>query len=115
MLRIHILRNDLGPDDIITVRKNMSGDFVVTYADHETNIRYMFHASRENLLEYLWGIFNFLRIDEEPFEKVQIVSPVHPSIMLKVKNLTDRKVGNIMWSLRNVIYNWPQSLAASFA
>lgn len=115
MLRIHIIRK-VDPtarrecDDIITIRQNMSRDFLVNYTDHDSSVRYMFIASRDNLIEYLWSVFEFLRIDEEPFDKVQILSPVHPSILLNVRNLNDRKVRTVMKTVRQLIYNWPKLL-----
>jgi hypothetical protein len=112
MLQIHILRSDRGPDDIISIHQNLNGDFVVVYSDHESSVRYTFRGSCENIVSYLWAVFDFLRIDEEPFEKVQIVSPVHPSIMMKVRHLTDTKVRTVVNTLRNLLYNWPRSLAS---
>lgn len=112
MLRIHILRNVGGPDDIVSIHQNLNGDFVVLYCDHESSVRYTFRGSKENVITYLWAVFDFLRIDEEPFERVQIVSPVHPSIMLYVKQLTDAKVRTVMNTLRNLLHNWPRSLAS---
>lgn len=118
MLRIHIIRNidqERARDDVITIRQNMSRDFVVNYSDKESSVRYMFTASRDNLVEYLWSVFDFLRIDEEPFDKVQIVSPVHPSILMNVKTLDARKVHVIMKAIRQMINNWPHSLTAAAA
>ena len=112
MLRIHIIRKIPEKDDIITIRQNMSRDFVVTYSDRECSVRYSFVASRDNLVDYFWSVFDFLRIDEEPFEKVQIVSPVHPSIMLSVKTLTRDKVNTFMRVLRQLFNNWPHSLTS---
>lgn len=112
MLRIHIIRKIPEKDDVITIRQNLSRDFVVTYSDRECSVRYSFIASRDNLMDYFWSVFDFLRIDEEPFEKVQIVSPVHPSIMLTVKTLTRDKVNTIVRTLRQLFNNWPQSLTS---
>jgi len=111
MLRIHIIRKIPEKDDIISIRQNLSRDFVVTYSDRECSVRYSFIASRDNLMDYFWSVFDFLRIDEEPFEKVQIVSPVHPSIILCVKTLTRDKVNTIVRALRQLFNTWPNSLA----
>lgn len=119
MLRIHIIRK-LEPverrerDDIISIRQNMSRDFVVNYSDNDSSVRYSFIASRDNLIDYLWSVFDFLRIDEEPFNKVQIVSPVHPSTLLNVKSLDNRKVNVVMKVIRQLVNNWPHSLTAAF-
>jgi len=113
MLRIHIIRNidqERARDDVITIRQNMSRDFVVNYADHDCSVRYSFIASRDNLIQYLWSVFDFLRIDEEPFDKVQVVSPVHPSILMNVKTLDDRKLKVIMKTIRQLVNHWPHSL-----
>ena len=91
----------------------MSRDFLVNYTDYDSSVRYMFVASRDNLMQYIWSVFDFLRIDEEPFDKVQIVSPVHPSILLNVKCLNEHKVRTVMKTIRQVIDNWPRSLTAS--
>jgi len=118
MLRIHIIRNidqERARDDIITIRQNMSRDFVVNYSDNDSSVRYSFIASRDNLIDYLWSVFDFLRIDEEPFDKVQIVSPVHPSILMNVKTLDNRKVGTIMKAIRQLVNNWPRSLTGAFS
>lgn len=118
MLQIHIIRNidqERARDDIISIRQNMSRDFVVDYSDNDSSVRYSFIASRDNLVEYLWSVFDFLRIDEEPFVKVQIVSPVHPSIILNVKTLDNRKVSTIMKTIRQLINNWPRSLTSAFS
>ena len=113
MLRIHILRKIPEKDDIISIRQNLSRDFVVTYSDRECSVRYSFIASRDNLVQYFWSVFDFLRIDEEPFEKVQIVSPVHPSIILAVKTLTQDKVRVMVGVMRQLFTNWPRSLTCS--
>jgi hypothetical protein len=112
MLRVHILRSNCRErDDIITVRRNLSGDFIVHYTDKETSVRYSFTASRDNLVQYFWSVFDFLRIDEEPFERVQILSPVHPSAMFFVKELNTAKVATIMRALKQLFHNWPRSLS----
>jgi hypothetical protein len=110
MLRVHIIRKIGEKDDIITISQNLSRDFVVTYSDRECSVRYSFIASRDNLVAYFWSVFDFLSIDEEPFEKVQIVSPVHPSTILAVKSLTRTKINTIMGALRQLFSNWPHSL-----
>ena len=110
MLRVHIIRKIGERDDIITVRQNLSRDFVVTYTDKQCSVRYSFIASRDNLVSYFWSVFDFLSIDEEPFEKVQIGSPVHPSIILCVKTLTRAKINTVMSTLRQLFSNWPHSL-----
>ena len=115
MLRVHIIRKSPERDDIITIRQNLSRDFVVTYSDRECSVRYSFVASRDNLVDYFWSVFDFLRIDEEPFERVQIVSPVHPSIILAVKTLTRDKVRIVVGVLRQLFNNWPRSLTSPSA
>jgi len=110
MLRIHIIRKSVEKDDIITVRQNLSRDFVVLYTDRQSSVRYSFIASRDNLKDYFWSVFDFLRIDEEPFEKVQIVSPIHPSIILTVETLTRDKINTVTRVLRQLFQNWPRSL-----
>lgn len=110
MLTIHIIRtSQKKDDDIITIRENTSMDFFVTYTDRQSSVRYSFICSGERVLDYLWSVFDFLRIDEEPFEQVQIVSPVHPSIMLGIKTLTRDKVRTVIRTLRAVLQNWPHS------
>jgi hypothetical protein len=112
MLRIHIIRKSGEKDDIITVRQNLSRDFLVVYSDRQSSVRYSFIASRDNLTDYFWSVFDFLRMDEEPFEKVQIASPVHPAIILNVDTLTRDKVHAAIRVLRQLFQNWPRSLPA---
>lgn len=110
MLRVHIIRKTHEKDDIITVRQNLSRDFVVTYTDKQCSVRYSFIASRDNLIDYFWSVFDFLHIDEEPYEKVQISSPVHPTVILGLNNLARNKVNTVMRTLRQLFNNWPHSL-----
>lgn len=110
MITIHIIRS-IGAvnDDIITIEKR-SRFFSVTYTDRDSHYRYSFDASRDELIEYLYSIFEMLRIDEEPFDSIQVTLPAYPVINIKIKSLNDNTIQTIMKPLKRSLLRWLVSI-----
>jgi hypothetical protein len=114
MITFHIIRSiGAANDDVITIHK--PGDlFSVTYSDRDSHFRYSFDASRDQVIEYLYSIFDMLRIDEEPFHSIQITLPAYPAINLKIASLTEKTVTTIMKPIKRSLLKWLASTGRSF-
>jgi hypothetical protein len=104
MITFHIIRSIRSSnDDIIYIKTLDDTFFTVQYVDRDASLRYWFEATRDEVIEYMYSIFDMLRIDEEPFECVQMTLPAFPVIMLKIGSLNDKNVRTMMkpfkWSL----------------
>ena len=119
MISIHIIRDRLttNTDDVIEIFKSSSEDnlFSVSYIDRDSRLRYSFDAYPDQIARYLYSVFGMLRIDEEPFESVQITLPAHPPINVKIASLSASRIEAFMQPLKWCLRNWMRSTAASFA
>jgi hypothetical protein len=83
---INLLRNlELNgqhTDDIIKIQKQNERTCVVTYYDAHSNVRHQFAVATPDLPEYLYNLFDLLRLDDDPFKAVQLNARGFPSIMM---------------------------------
>ena len=117
MIVIHIIRKLVTSttDDVIEIYKNASEDnlFAVSYIDRDSRLRYSFDAYPDQILRYLYSVFGMLRIDEEPFESVQITLPAHPPINVKIASLSESRIETFMRPLKWCLRNWVRSSTAA--
>ena len=111
MIVIHIIRKLVTSttDDVIEIYKSDENLFAVSYIDRDSRLRYSFDAYPDQILRYLYSVFGMLRIDEEPFESVQITLPAHPPINVKIASLSESRIETFMRPLKWCLRNWVRS------
>jgi hypothetical protein len=110
MITLHIIRSlNNASDDVITINKD-GYLFSVSYMDRDSKFRYSFDASREQVIEYLYSIFEMLRIDEEPFHSIQVTLPAYPVINVKIASLNDKTIQTFMRPLKRSLLRWLTSV-----
>lgn len=116
MIVIHIIRKLVTSttDDVIEIYKSGDNLFAVSYIDRDSRLRYSFDAYSDQILRYLYSVFGMLRIDEEPFESVQITLPAHPPINVKIASLSENRIETFMRPLKWCLRNWVRSSTTSF-
>lgn len=117
MIVIHIIRKLVTSttDDVIEIYKSGDNLFAVSYIDRDSRLRYSFDAYSDQILRYLYSVFGMLRIDEEPFESVQITLPAHPPINVKIASLSETRIETFMRPLKWCLRNWVRSSTTSLA
>jgi hypothetical protein len=90
-----------GPDDIIYVKRNDMGGFLLTYTDNYSGVQNAFHCSKQTIIRYMEHLFNMLGMDDEPFLFVQVSLNAYPSLLFKIQDLTPQKIHQIL----NLIYH----------
>jgi len=110
MITIHIIRsiNNIA-DDVITIDKD-GYLFSVTYMDRDSKFRYSFDATRDQVIEYIYSVFELLRIDEEPFHSIQVTLPAYPVINVKINSLSEKTVKTFMRPLKKSLIRWLTSI-----
>ena len=110
MIAIRIIRdiNSENSDDMLTIQKVGFSHFFVKYYDTGTP-KVTFHANESAVVDHIYGIFDLLTMDEEPFESIQVDIPAYPSIIVKIRSLKQRRLSDsIVHIIRRTLYNWPQ-------
>ena len=104
MITFHIIRNiRTSTDDVIHITNLDDTLFTVRYIDKEVNLRYWFEATRDDVIEYMYSIFDMLRIDEEPFDSVQMTLPAFPTIIVRIGSLNEKTVRTMMKPLKRCL------------
>lgn len=89
------LQKDGQRDDIINFHSDDNGDGVVwvKYRDGGAGgKRYVFYLHKEQVSDYVGDILFGLRHDSDPFEFVQVMSTIGPSVLYHVSDLDDPDV-----------------------
>jgi len=85
---INLLRNlyitSQHTDDTIIIQKQNELTCVVTYTDSHSAVRHRFAVATPELPEYLYNLFDLLRLDDDPFKAVQLNARGFPSIMMNM-------------------------------
>lgn len=83
-------------DDIITFHPDDNGDDIVwvKYRDgtDSKNRRTVFYLHKEKVSDYVSDILFGLRNDSEPFEFIQVMTAIGPSILYHIVDLDDQDV-----------------------
>jgi hypothetical protein len=113
--QILIIRDTNKPncDDKIIVAKKGEDSYNFTYTDNMANndkasmtcLKRQIN-SRE-VITSLRYILNFLVIDNEPFQSIQVLLPGLPSIMLNTNNVTPANRDTIYDAMEMTMRNWP--------
>ena len=113
--QILIIRDTNKPnrDDKITVAKKGADSYNFTYTDtlvsnETTSMTFVKHQiNGREVITSLRYILNFLVIDNEPFQSIQVLLPGLPSIMLKTENVTAANRDTIYDAMEMTMRNWP--------
>ena len=99
-LRILFTRKNRGSthDDTIdiTVVKGCPEMFSVAYMSPEFVKERRFKASYSSTLQYVEDILASLQYDTEPFELVQIMTAIHPTVLFHVADLWNPDIRNVL-------------------
>ena len=60
-----------------------------------------FHLSYSDLQEYLSTILKSFERDTDPFEYIQVMTPIHPSVMYHTSELEDN---DVRWRVEDMVY-----------
>lgn len=100
---VHFVNKE-NQDDILRIFDDDTHEdmFRVVYRPHDIDVgvNEMFLSYHE-LQDYVSMIFKSLERDNDPFEYVQLMTPVHPSVMYHTCELEDREV---RWRLEDMIF-----------
>ena len=104
VVTVYITKKDESNDDIITVENEDLHGFVfkVSFRPGEfRNTTNVFYMNRHDTIEYFSSIFKSFSHDVDPFDKVQLSTRMHPSIMYDVIDLEDP---DVRWKIEDLIY-----------
>jgi hypothetical protein len=101
--RILFTRKDKGSahDDGITIKPlpDSTDIFEVVYRSPELKMDRKFLASFSGVLSYIEDTLTSMRYDTEPFEQIQLLTVIHPSVMYHVADMDDDEVRNLMLNM----------------
>lgn len=91
---IFLTRNQcLNKDDVLTVfQKNDTHFLTVKYRPGDGSRIRSFDMSERETMTYLSDIFKSLEYDTDPFDKIQLTTSIHPSVLYEVATLGDKDV-----------------------
>ena len=112
---IFIIRDSNTPnrDDKIIIAKKGADSYNFTYTDKMVNnaTASMTCVKRQidgrEVITCLRYILNFLVIDNDPFQSIQVLLPGLPSIMLNTNNVTPANRDTIYDAMEMTMRNWP--------
>ena len=91
--RLLFTRRDLGEsnDDaiLITAHPDVPDIFEVLYRSPEVKMDRKFHASRSGVLDYIEDTLTSMRHDMDPFESIQVLTSIHPSVLYHVSDMDE--------------------------
>ncbi len=81
-------------DDVISVWENATTPavFTVKYRPGDGDRTRMFYMCEKETMSYLSSMFKSLDYDTDPFDKIQITTAIHPSIIYDVAAVADAQV-----------------------
>jgi hypothetical protein len=85
-------------DDKITVsrREDSSDIFDVVYHSPELKKDRMFLSSFSSVLTYVEDTLTSMRHDIDPFENIQVLTTIHPSVMYHVSDMDNDEVRHLI-------------------
>lgn len=112
-IRFHVIRDvsTSKTDDIITIHKVGEDSYSYSYKDATSTYKKKEcvhkNLSGSDVITMLRNLFNLLLLDVEPFQRLQVMLPTTPSIMLKMSSLTSTTRDHLYDSVETVMKNWP--------
>lgn len=86
-------RKDKGSahDDVITIssHSNSREIFEVVFRTPELKMDRKFMASFSSVVQYVEDILTSMRCDTDPFENIQLLTPIHPNILYHVSDMDE--------------------------
>lgn len=98
-------------DDVISIhrRADICTAFTIKYRPGDGAQTRVFNMSETDTMTYVSSIFKSLDYDTDPFDKVQITTAIHPSIIYDVPALAD---SDIRYRVEDMILNTLQARIA---
>lgn len=91
--RILFTRRDLGEssDDaiLVTADPDTPDIFEVVYRTPEVKMDRKFFASYSGVLDYIEDTLTSMRHDMDPFENIQVLTAIHPSVLYHVSDMDE--------------------------
>jgi hypothetical protein len=101
--RLLFLHENKGPahDDWITVKphEGSSDIFEVVYRSPDMSSDRMFLASFSDVLKYIDNTLTSMRHDVDPFENIQLLTVIHPSVLYHVSDMDDSSIRDLMMEI----------------
>jgi hypothetical protein len=105
---LRFLRQGSGEDDddIVNIYSTTTSPdlfrIVYTPGDSSSGMRYESQMTRHSVLDYVSDILKGMRYDVDPFDRIQISTDLHPSIMYCVEDMenvvTRRNLENMLYT-----------------
>jgi hypothetical protein len=113
-IRFHVIRDVASngkTDDVITIHKVGEDRYSYTYKDATSMSKKKEcvhpNLSGSDVISMLRNLFNLLLLDVEPFQRLQVMLPTTPSILLKMSSLDSTTRDHLYDSVETVMKNWP--------
>jgi hypothetical protein len=93
-------------DDVITASTSKASPdlFHISYRPGDTDARVSYQAtmSRSTLMDYVQDILESMTLDVDPFDRIQLLTDIHPTVMYSASDMDNRSTRNL---LRDMIYS----------
>jgi hypothetical protein len=111
-MKIRVLRksynHDMNMDDVISLQEKGKGLYDLKYYDQESKVyTKVNNMSGTEVMKYLSNTLRLLTLDKDPFDKLQLIMPNSPSVMLNIDDLTSQTRDLIYDSVEVMMDNWP--------
>jgi hypothetical protein len=95
-------------DDVISLQEKGKGLYDLKYYDQESKVyTKVNNMSGTEVMKYLSNTLRLLTLDKDPFDKLQLIMPNSPSVMLNIDDLTSQTRDLIYDSVEVMMDNWP--------
>ncbi len=112
---VRFLRPDQPPqnDDVISISSTEMNDFSVTFRPGDHGQTYTTTMTRKNVYNYVSDVLKSMSYDMDPFDRIQLITDLHPSIMYSAQDMETVEVRRIVEdmvydSLNNVVTSKPR-------
>jgi hypothetical protein len=97
---IRLIRKSLREtdDDVVYVSEDSDFDemYRITFRAAGLKKATEFYLDHGRTLQYIATVLKTLAYDADPFEKIQVDTAIHPSIMYRVSDLNDRELRHLI-------------------
>jgi hypothetical protein len=97
-------------DDLVVIRKTSDDHYSYTFTDRTSTFKKKCvhkDLTEVEVMAMLRTLFNFLVLDNEPFDCIQVTLPTTPSILLDTESLTSSTRDMLYDSVEMVFNSWP--------
>jgi hypothetical protein len=97
-------------DDLVVIRKTSDDHYSYSFTDRTSLLKKKCvhkDLTEVEVMAMLRTLFNFLVLDNEPFDCIQVTLPTTPSILLDTESLTSSTRDMLYDSVEMVFNSWP--------